>query len=77
MSGHHNRCLKGEDVIVGRHGGYADKVRCQATFAFPLPPNMGLGLLALYSVVGLQFSIHSSKIILEGQIMWLSLVSVV
>ncbi|HMK59002.1 MAG TPA: alcohol dehydrogenase catalytic domain-containing protein [Nitrososphaeraceae archaeon] len=40
MSGHHNRCLKGEDVIVGRNGGYADKVRCQAIFAFPLSPNM-------------------------------------
>jgi alcohol/geraniol dehydrogenase (NADP+) len=40
MSGHHNRCLKGEDVIVGRHGGYADKVRCQAIFAFLLSPNI-------------------------------------
>jgi uncharacterized zinc-type alcohol dehydrogenase-like protein len=28
LSGHHNRCLKGEDVIVHRHGAYADKVRC-------------------------------------------------
>ncbi len=36
-SGHHNRCMKGEDVIVGRHGGYSDKVRCQAIWAFPLP----------------------------------------
>ena len=40
LSGHHNRCLKGEDVIVGRHGGYADKVRCQALWAFPLPDNL-------------------------------------
>jgi D-arabinose 1-dehydrogenase-like Zn-dependent alcohol dehydrogenase len=22
LSGHHNRCLKGEDVIIGRHGAY-------------------------------------------------------
>lgn len=36
-SGHHNRCLKGEDVIIGRHGAFADKVRCQALWAFPLP----------------------------------------
>ena len=27
LSSHHNRCLKGEDVIVGRHGAYEDKVR--------------------------------------------------
>jgi alcohol/geraniol dehydrogenase (NADP+) len=42
LSGHHNRCLKGEDVIIGRHGGYADKVRCQAIFAFPLPNNINI-----------------------------------
>ena len=40
MCGHHNRCLKGEDIIVGRHGGYAVKVRSQAIFAFPMPPDM-------------------------------------
>ena len=27
LSGHLIRCLKGEDVIVGRHGAYADKIR--------------------------------------------------
>jgi alcohol/geraniol dehydrogenase (NADP+) len=42
LSGHHNRCLKGEDVIIARHGGYADKVRCQALFAFPLPNNINI-----------------------------------
>jgi len=42
LSGHHNRCLKGEDVIIARHGGYADKVRCQALFAFPLPKNINI-----------------------------------
>ena len=42
LSGHHNRCLKGEDVIIGRHGGYANKVRCQAIFAFPLPNNINI-----------------------------------
>lgn len=40
LSGHHNRCLKGEDVMIGRHGAYADKVRCQALWAFPLPKNI-------------------------------------
>ena len=42
LSGYHNRCLKGEDVIIGRHGGYADKTRCQALFAFPLPNNINI-----------------------------------
>jgi alcohol/geraniol dehydrogenase (NADP+) len=42
LSGNHNRCLKGEDVIIGRHGGYADKVRCQAVWAFPLPDNLNI-----------------------------------
>ncbi len=42
LSGHHNRCLNGEDVIVGRHGGFADKVRCQGLWAFPLPANINV-----------------------------------
>jgi alcohol/geraniol dehydrogenase (NADP+) len=37
LAGYHNRCPKGEDVIVGRHGGYAARVRCQGIWAFPLP----------------------------------------
>jgi alcohol/geraniol dehydrogenase (NADP+) len=42
LSGHHNRCPNGEDVIIGRHGGYADKIRCQALWAFPLPRNINI-----------------------------------
>lgn len=42
LSGHHNRCLRGEDVIVNRHGGFADKVRCQAVWAFSLPKNINI-----------------------------------
>jgi uncharacterized zinc-type alcohol dehydrogenase-like protein len=42
LGGHHNRCLNGEDVIVGRHGGFADKVRCQGLWAFPLPTNINV-----------------------------------
>lgn len=42
LSGHHNRCLKGEDMIVGRYGGFADRVRCQAVWAFPLPKNINI-----------------------------------
>lgn len=42
LSGHHNRCLNGEDVIIGRHGGYANKVRCQAAWAFQLPDGISI-----------------------------------
>jgi uncharacterized zinc-type alcohol dehydrogenase-like protein len=34
--------LRGEAVIVNRHGGYADKVRCQALWAFPLPEKINI-----------------------------------
>jgi alcohol/geraniol dehydrogenase (NADP+) len=36
MSGNHNLCPTKESTIVGRHGGFADKVRCKATWATPL-----------------------------------------
>jgi alcohol/geraniol dehydrogenase (NADP+) len=42
LSGYHNRCLSGEDVIVGRHGGFGNKVRCQALWAFPLPDKLDI-----------------------------------
>ncbi len=37
MSGDHNLCTSNEGTIVGRHGGFADTVRCQAEWAIPLP----------------------------------------
>ena len=40
MGGQHNRCQSvdhGSATIVGRHGGFADHVRCQAAWAIPLP----------------------------------------
>ena len=37
MSGDHNLCPDGEGTIVGRFGGFADKVRCGAEWAIPLP----------------------------------------
>lgn len=36
MSGDHNLCTTVEGVIVGRPGGFADRVRCQAQWAVPL-----------------------------------------
>ena len=40
MSGNHNLCASGEQTIVGRFGGFADKVRCNAEWAMPLPPGL-------------------------------------
>ena len=40
LSGNHNLCANGEQTIVGRHGGFADKVRCEAIWATPLPAGL-------------------------------------
>lgn len=40
MSGDHNLCRRGEQTIVGRHGGFADRVRCEAAWAIPLPQGL-------------------------------------
>ncbi|NET39459.1 MAG: NAD(P)-dependent alcohol dehydrogenase [Cyanothece sp. SIO1E1] len=37
MSGHHNLCLTAEGTIVGRPGGFADKVRAHQGWVVPLP----------------------------------------
>jgi len=37
VSGDGNLCAKGEATIVGRHGGFADRVRVQWPWAIPLP----------------------------------------
>jgi alcohol/geraniol dehydrogenase (NADP+) len=37
LSGDHNLCLSAEGVIVGRHGGFADKVRAKSAWVFPIP----------------------------------------
>lgn len=37
MSGDHNLCPQGEGVIIGRHGGFADRVKAQAAFAVKIP----------------------------------------
>lgn len=37
MSGNHNLCLTAEQTIVGRHGGFADKVRAHEEWVIPLP----------------------------------------
>jgi len=37
MSGDHNLCPSAEGVIVGRYGGFADKVRAEAAWVVALP----------------------------------------
>ena len=37
MAGDHNLCGSSESTIVGRHGGFATRVRCKAEWAIPLP----------------------------------------
>lgn len=40
MSGNHNLCLTAEGTIVGRHGGFADKVRANQSWVTPLPEGL-------------------------------------
>jgi len=42
MSGSHNLCPTKEEVIVGRHGGFADHVRCHWSWATLLPQGIDL-----------------------------------
>lgn len=37
LSGDHNLCAKGEATIIGRHGGFADRVRSHWVWAAPMP----------------------------------------
>ncbi|TWT74691.1 Aldehyde reductase Ahr [Posidoniimonas polymericola] len=37
LSGYQNRCPDAEGTIVGRHGGFADRVRAQAAWCLPIP----------------------------------------
>ena len=40
MSGDHNLCLDAEATILGRHGGFADKVRAHSNWVIPLPKTL-------------------------------------
>ena len=40
MGGDHNLCGEAEQTIVGRHGGFADTLRAQAEWVFPLPQQL-------------------------------------
>ena len=40
MSGDHNLCVSARPTIVGRHGGFADKVRASVASVVKLPPGI-------------------------------------
>jgi uncharacterized zinc-type alcohol dehydrogenase-like protein len=40
LSGHHNLCQYGQGTIVGRYGGFADRLRVQWPWARPLPSGL-------------------------------------
>lgn len=40
LSGDHNLCAEAQGAIVGRHGGFADRVRAQAPSVIALPEKM-------------------------------------
>jgi uncharacterized zinc-type alcohol dehydrogenase-like protein len=40
MSGDHNLCASTESTIVGRYGGFADKVRAHYAWAVPIPEEL-------------------------------------
>lgn len=43
LSGNHNLCtdpVGNQQTIIGRHGGFADRIRCHWLWAIPLPPGL-------------------------------------
>lgn len=40
VSGNHNLCNRTKPTIVGRYGGFGNKIKAQATWVFPLPEGM-------------------------------------
>jgi uncharacterized zinc-type alcohol dehydrogenase-like protein len=42
LGGHHNLCATNQGTIVGRHGGFADRLRAQSTWVRPIPDALDL-----------------------------------
>ena len=42
LSGNHHLCANAQGTIVGRHGGFADKVRAQWTWVRPIPDGLDM-----------------------------------
>lgn len=45
VGGDHNLCSSSLGVIAGRHGGFADKVRVQGMWAFPIPEDLDASMV--------------------------------
>ncbi len=65
MSGDHNLCLTAEGTIVGRPGGFADKVRAHHKWVFPIPEQVNAAVIGPLLCGGItvfnpivQFDIH-------------------
>lgn len=43
LSGEHQLCAQSQGTIVGRHGGFADRLRCHWAWALPLPEGLDAG----------------------------------
>ncbi|MEM7682975.1 MAG: NAD(P)-dependent alcohol dehydrogenase [Planctomycetota bacterium] len=43
LSGKQNRCPEGEGTIVGRHGGFADRLRAHWAWCVPVPESVDAG----------------------------------
>jgi uncharacterized zinc-type alcohol dehydrogenase-like protein len=65
LSGHHHLCATSQGTIVGRHGGFADRLRAQWTWVRPLPDGLDLAktgpLLCGGITVFAPFLIHNIK----------------
>ncbi len=46
LGGQHNHCPDVESTIIGRPGGFAERVRCHATWAVPVPDKLDSVLAA-------------------------------
>ncbi len=42
LSGNQNLCPTSEATMIGRHGGFADRLRCQAIWAVPIPEKVAV-----------------------------------
>ncbi len=40
VAGHHNLCSNNEETLIGRHGGFAERIRCHWIWATPIPAGL-------------------------------------
>ncbi len=62
MSGDHNLCPDAEQTIIGRFGGFADKVRCLGEWAIALPDALETAKAGPLSILPGRKSISASPL---------------